>query len=92
MIDYLHHKHLSFTKDDTTGRGAVENAISSPRILKSVNYFKVSRKFPESDPRPVSTLTCIFIEVNWDKILIMNGSYVTNTSSLEMRWITWLMY
>ena len=48
-----------FTRDDTTGRSVVDYAIASPVILKSVSYFKVSCKFPESDHRPVSiSLTC----------------------------------
>ena len=48
-----------FTWDDTTGRSVVDYAIGSPRILKSVDYFELLCKFPESDHRPVSlSLTC----------------------------------
>ena len=48
-----------FTRDDTTGRSVVNYAIGSPLILKSVDYFEVLCKFPESDHRPVSlSLSC----------------------------------
>ena len=48
-----------FTRDDTTGRSVVDYAIGSPSILKSVDYFEVLCKFPESDHRPVSlSLSC----------------------------------
>ena len=54
-----------FTRDDTTGRSVVDYAIASPVILKSVSYFKVSCKFPESDHRPVSvSLTCSHSSAN----------------------------
>ena len=42
-----------FTRDDTTGRSVVDYAIGSPDILKSVDHFEESCKFPESDHRPV---------------------------------------
>ena len=83
----------SFTRDDTTGRSAVDYAIGSPKILKSVDHFEVSSKFPESDHRPVSlSLTCnksTFKNVTrydneWESEILLNSLLQCMTNLCDM--------
>ena len=43
-----------FTRDDTTGKSVVDYVISTPKLFKVVQDFRVHDKFPESDHRPLS--------------------------------------
>ena len=43
-----------FTRDDTTGKSVVDYVISTPKLFKLVQNFRIHGKFPESDHRPIS--------------------------------------